>query len=82
MRCYRRGVRDRYARVIFHLHVEHTPPSLDRAVDASRDLIDLDIARGASYYLTYHRWRAHGSAAALLCLNARVSAAETTARSG
>jgi len=48
--------RDRYACVIFNLHVEHTPSSLDRAADAFRDLIDLGIRHGGSYYLTYHRW--------------------------
>ena len=47
--------RDRYACGIFNLHVEHTPPSPDRAADASRDLIALDVGHGASYYLTYHR---------------------------
>jgi len=48
--------RERYACVIFNLHVEHTPSSLDRAADAFRDLIDLGIRHGGSYYLTYHRW--------------------------
>src|SRR2546422_8586039 len=48
--------RDRYACVIFNLHVEHTPSSLDRAADAFRDLIDLGIRHGGSYYLTYRRW--------------------------
>jgi FAD/FMN-containing dehydrogenase len=48
--------RDRYACVIFNLHVEHTPGAVDRAADAFRDLIDLGIRHGGSYYLTYHRW--------------------------
>ena len=48
--------RDRYACVIFNLHVDHTPASIEDAADAFRDLIDLGIAHGGSYYLTYHRW--------------------------
>ena len=48
--------RDRYACVIFNLHVEHTPPAIDAAAAAFRDLIDLGIQHGGSYYLTYHRW--------------------------
>ena len=48
--------RDRYACVIFNLHIEHTPHEIDEAADVFRDLIDLGIAHGGSYYLTYHRW--------------------------
>ena len=45
-----------YACVIFNLHIDHTPQAIDAAADAFRDLIDLGIAHGGSYYLTYHRW--------------------------
>lgn len=48
--------RERYACVIFNLHVEHTPAAIERAADAFRELIDLGIRRRGSYYLTYHRW--------------------------
>jgi FAD/FMN-containing dehydrogenase len=48
--------RDRWACVIFNLHIEHTPAAIASAADAFRDLIDLAIAQGGSYYLTYHRW--------------------------
>jgi FAD/FMN-containing dehydrogenase len=48
--------RERYACVIFNLHVDHTPQKIDEAADAFRELIDLGIAHGGSYYLTYHRW--------------------------
>lgn len=48
--------RDRYACVIFNLHVDHTPEGLDRAVDAFRFLIDTSLNHGGNYYLTYHRW--------------------------
>jgi FAD/FMN-containing dehydrogenase len=48
--------RQRWACVIFNLHVDHTPPSIEAAAGAFRDLIDLGIAHGGSYYLTYHRW--------------------------
>ena len=48
--------REPWACVIFNLCVHHTPEAIDRATDAFRMLIDLGIARGGSYYLTYHRW--------------------------
>ena len=48
--------RERYACIIFNLHVDHTPAEIDRAADAFRALIDLGIRHGGSYYLTYHRW--------------------------
>lgn len=48
--------RDRYACVIFNLHVEHDDAGVARAADAFRGLIDLAIDRQGSYYLTYHRW--------------------------
>jgi FAD/FMN-containing dehydrogenase len=48
--------RDRYACVIFNLHIDHTPQAIDTAAESFRQLIDLGIAHGGSYYLTYHRW--------------------------
>ena len=48
--------RDRYACVIFNLHIDHTPEAIGRAAETFRQLIDLGIARNGSYYLTYHRW--------------------------
>jgi FAD/FMN-containing dehydrogenase len=48
--------RDRYACIIFNLHVDHTPAEIERAAGAFRALIDLGIRHGGSYYLTYHRW--------------------------
>jgi FAD/FMN-containing dehydrogenase len=48
--------RDRYACVIFNLHVEHTPRAIAEAANAFRELIDVAAARNGSYYLTYHRW--------------------------
>ena len=48
--------RERYACVIFNLHIEHTADGIERAVAAFRDLIDIGISHGGSYYLTYHRW--------------------------
>ena len=47
---------DRYACVIFNLHIEHTPAGTERAAAAFRELIDLAITHGGRYYLTYHRW--------------------------
>jgi len=48
--------RDRWACIIFNLHVEHTPEAIDAAADTFRDLIDVAAAQSGSYYLTYHRW--------------------------
>jgi len=48
--------RERFACIIFNLHVDHTPDDIARAADTFRTLIDLGIAHGGSYYLTYHRW--------------------------
>jgi FAD/FMN-containing dehydrogenase len=53
---YLAWARDRYACIIFNLHLEHSDEALRAGADAFRDLIDLAIAHGGSYYLTYHRW--------------------------
>jgi len=48
--------RESYACVIFNLHVDHTPEAIAAAADTFRELIDVAILHGGSYYLTYHRW--------------------------
>ena len=48
--------RDRWACVIFNIHTVHTPEGLEHAAAAFGRLIDHAIARGGSYFLTYHRW--------------------------
>lgn len=48
--------RESYGCVIFNLLVPHTPEGKDSAAAAFRALIDLAIARGGSYFLTYHRF--------------------------
>jgi FAD/FMN-containing dehydrogenase len=48
--------RDRFACVVFNLHVEHTPRAIARVADTFRALIDLAIEHSGSYYLAYHRW--------------------------
>lgn len=48
--------RERYACVIFNLHTEHTEAAIENTAQSFRDLIDLGIERGGSYFLTYHRW--------------------------
>ena len=48
--------RDSWACVIFNLHVAHLRDGVARASHAFRRLIDLGVAHGGSYYLTYHRW--------------------------
>jgi hypothetical protein len=53
---YLAWARDRFACIIFNLHLEHTPSAIEAGADALRDLIDLAIQHSGSYYLTYHRW--------------------------
>lgn len=48
--------KQRYACVIFNLHVAHDEAFRARSADAFRTLIDLALERGGSYFLTYHRW--------------------------
>jgi len=45
-----------YACVIFNLLTLHTPTGIEASARAFRGLIDLAIARGGSYYLTYHKF--------------------------
>jgi FAD/FMN-containing dehydrogenase len=46
----------RFACIIFNLHVDHVDASIERAGHAFRALIDLAAELGGSYYLTYHRF--------------------------
>jgi len=48
--------KDRYACVVFNLHVEHDAPGIERAARSFRSLIDLAIGHNGTYYLTYHRF--------------------------
>lgn len=48
--------REPWACVVFNLHVRHDAAGLAAAANSFRALIDLALARGGSYYLTYHRW--------------------------
>ncbi len=48
--------RQRYACVVFNLHVDHTADGIARVGDALRGLIDLAIARNGIYFLTYNRF--------------------------
>jgi FAD/FMN-containing dehydrogenase len=48
--------KESYACVIFNLLTIHTPPGIEASAGAFRGLIDLAIARGGNYYLTYHRF--------------------------
>lgn len=45
-----------YACVIFNLHVDHTPSSIESNANTFRRLIDVATAFGGSYFLTYHRY--------------------------
>ena len=46
----------RYACIVFNLHVEHTPPGVQRVAGALRGLIDVALSFGGSYFLTYNRF--------------------------
>ena len=48
--------REPWACVILNLCTEHTPKGIDRSASAFRSLIDVALARGGSYFPTYHRW--------------------------
>jgi FAD/FMN-containing dehydrogenase len=48
--------REPWVCIIFNLHVTHTADRIARTAETFRGLIDLAIAYGGSYYLTYHRW--------------------------
>ena len=56
MRRVMAWAREPWACIIFNLHVTHTADRIARSADTFRGLIDLAIAHGGSYYLTYHRW--------------------------
>lgn len=47
---------DRFACIVFNLHVNHDRRGVEKAKRDFRRLIDRAIAYGGSYYLTYHRW--------------------------
>lgn len=48
--------KDRYACVVFNLHVDHEPQAIENAARSFRSLIDLAIKHNGNYYLTYHRY--------------------------
>jgi FAD/FMN-containing dehydrogenase len=48
--------REPWACIIFNLHTRHDEAGMASSAEAFRALIDLALARGGSYYLTYHRF--------------------------
>ena len=48
--------RERWACVIFNLHVDHRPADIERAAEHFRRLIDHALRHQGSYFLTYHRY--------------------------
>ncbi len=48
--------KERYACVVFNLHVAHHEAGIETAKKDFRRLIDRAIEHGGSYYLTYHAW--------------------------
>lgn len=51
--------RERFACVIFNLHVDHDARGLAQSADAFRRLIDIAIHHHGTYFLTYHRHASH-----------------------
>lgn len=47
--------KERWACVVLNLCTGHTPEGRERSAQAFRRLIDLALARGGSFFLTYHR---------------------------
>jgi FAD/FMN-containing dehydrogenase len=48
--------KDNYACIIFNLHTPHSAQGQQLGATVFRRLIDMAIARGGSYYLTYHKF--------------------------
>ncbi|HKH43722.1 MAG TPA: FAD-binding oxidoreductase [Thermoanaerobaculia bacterium] len=48
--------REPWACTVLNLCTAHTPAGQERSAEAFRRLIDLAIARGGSYFLTYHKY--------------------------
>lgn len=48
--------KERYACIVFNLHVSHDRSGIDKAKRDFRRVLDRAIEHGGSYYLTYHRW--------------------------
>lgn len=48
--------KDRYACVVFNLHVTHDREGIENSARSFRSLIDLAIKHNGNYYLTYHRY--------------------------
>jgi FAD/FMN-containing dehydrogenase len=53
---YLAWAKERWACIIFNLHVDHDEAGILRAQSQFRGLIDLAQHFGGSYYLTYHPW--------------------------
>jgi FAD/FMN-containing dehydrogenase len=51
-----RWASQRFACIIFNLHMDHEAAAIERAAGSFRALIDLASDFGGSYYLTYHRF--------------------------
>lgn len=45
-----------YACTIFNINTVHTPSGIEHSIITFRRLIDMAIARGGSYFLTYHKY--------------------------
>ena len=53
---YLRWANQRYACIVFNLHVDHTDEGIAQAANAFRGLIDDANSFDGSFFLTYHRW--------------------------
>jgi len=48
--------RESWACIVVNLHIVHSPSAIEHEAETFRQLIDLALAHGGSFYLTYHRW--------------------------
>ncbi len=48
--------RESWACIVINLHIVHTPAQTEHEAETFRQLINLALAQGGSFYLTYHRW--------------------------
>ena len=74
--------RQRWACIVFNLHVEHTAEGIAKAAADFRRLIDRAMELGGSYYLTYHRWADARQLVAVPSAHPGIPPGEAAPRSG
>jgi len=56
LETYLPWARGKFACVVLNLHCQHDPQSIAQAENAFRELIDVALSCGGSFYLTYHSY--------------------------